>query len=492
MRLSSATATVLAIALATGATAAVRASGATDAGAAEVAEPGPASLAATGYTYDGGLSKPREDSYYPGKGDPGVDVLHYDLDLVWKRSRRLLVGDALLDFRATSAALAFQLDLGESLAVREVLVDDVPAGYEHTGKNLVVHSPVSSNSRHTVRIRYRGTPESVHAPTTRSDFNTVGMKVTDDGQLRTMQEPFGAFTWYPSNDHPSDKALYDIEVTAPGDWVGVSNGTLRSRVAGKNQTTTTWHLGDPVATYLMTLAVGPYAHRTDIGPHGLPLHFWLPRGNVDRYLSVFRHVSRDLSWLESKLGRYPFRTAGAVVVPGNSAMETQSLVTFGAKRFFARGAEAAREVMVHELAHQWYGDTVTPNDWADLWLNEGMAMYLQGRWNATFTPTGWREWANHFSYYNRVLRGSDGPPAAYDRGEFAQNCVYLCTAAMYEELREKLGSEAFWALVRDWPQEHLNGSADREMFVAWVEAETGRELSGFFDDWLLSPTWPPA
>ncbi len=451
---------------------------------------GPVGPAVAAPTYDKGLSDPREDSYYPAKGDAGLDVLHYDLDLEWRRAKRLLVGDATLRFRATRAADAFRLDLGRSLSVRRVLVDGVAtARFEHTGKTLEVLHPVEAQGRHTVRVVYRGTPEPVEAPTTRGDIATVGMEVTRDGRLRTMQEPFGAFTWYPANDHPSDKALYDIEVSAPAKWVGVSNGSLVERINGARHTTTRWRLSDPAASYLVTLAVGPYVRRTDTGPHGVELNFWLPRHRVGHYLKTLRHTAADLRWLERKLGPYPFDSAGVVVVPGDSAMETQTLVTFGARRW---DSGSAREVVVHELVHQWYGDTVTPDDWTGLWLNEGMATYLQARWDATHTSTTWKSWVANFRYYNSRLRGEDGPPAAYARDRFAESCVYYCTAMMFEKLRHKLGNAVFWRLVRRWPQTHLNSTADRHTFIAWVEARTGRELSEFFDDWLFSPTWPPA
>ena len=440
--------------------------------------------------FDEGISEPREDSYYPSKGDPGVDVLHYGLDLNWRRSARTLVGHAVLDVRATGPTDRFRLDLHSAMQVSSVKVDGSAVTASHTGKTLTVPLPaeVSADSRHVLEVDYRGTPQPVRGPTTRPDLQRIGMRVTKDGQLRTMQEPFGAFTWYPANDQPSDKALYDITIESPPGWSGISNGTMTRLPANGDRPVRSWHLSDPASTYLVTLAVGPYAHRTATGPGGLPLNFWVPRQHTSDYMRVLRNVPRDLVWLEDKLGPYPFDSAGAVVVPGGSAMETQTLVTFGA-RLFGRGG--AREVMVHELAHQWYGDTVSPNDWTGLWLNEGMAMYLQAKWNVDHTRTPWSLWREVFEIENSFEREADGPPAAYKRKHFAETCVYYCTALMYDHLRERLGNRTFWRLVRQWPQTHLNSNADTATFVSWVESETGRELSSFFDRWLLSPTWPP-
>jgi aminopeptidase N len=304
-----------------------------------------------------------------------------------------------------------------------------------------------------------------------------------------MQEPFGALTWFPVNDQPSDKALYDVTVTAPRGWVGVSNGRLVSTSHTRRTTTTRFHLEHPVASYLTTLAVGPYVHRRDIGPHGLPLNLWLPKGEVGKYLPVLRHLPADLRWLESKLGRYPFESAGVAIVPGDSAMETQTLVTFGRRAWTTPGH--AREVMVHELAHQWYGDTVTPSDWSDLWMNEGMAMYLEARWSADHGVDSWPSWRYEFRFANQWAREEQGGPGAYDKHMFATTCVYECTSFMYEKLRARMGDGRFWTLVRRWPQGRLDTNADRAAFEALAERISGTDLSRFFDTWLNAPTWPP-
>lgn len=440
--------------------------------------------------YDGGLSTPQEDSYYPEHGDPGIDVLHYGLDLAWSRRTETLSGTADITLRATADATAFQLDLGRTMDVQGVEVDGAPVPVVHRNAVLRVEQPVVADQRYEVTVHYRGRPRPVPAPTSRSDEPTVGMSVTRDGRLRTMQEPFGAFTWFPSNDQPSDKALFDLTIAAPRDWVGVSNGRLVRTKRTTRSTVTTFHLAHPVATYLTTLAVGPYVHRKATGPHGLPLDYWLPRGDAASYLKVLRHVPADLRWLESKLGPYPFESAGVVVVPGDSAMETQTLVTFGEKTW-ASERRNPREVMVHELAHQWYGDTVTPSDWRDLWLNEGMATYLEAQWTVDRRLATWRGWLRYFRYYNKVARAEDGGPGDYDKDTFAQACPYYCTALMYDTLGKKIGERRFWKLVRQWPQSQPDSNVDRAGFVALAEKISHKNLDPFFKDWLNSPTWPP-
>ncbi|HET7532485.1 MAG TPA: hypothetical protein VFJ83_05000, partial [Nocardioidaceae bacterium] len=269
---------------------------------------------AAGAREDKAVSTPVEDSYYPDKGDPTVDALNYDLDLTWLRRSRELRGVATIRLRAARTDEALRLDLSHRLRVRSVHVDGARASFTHTGNHLVVAAPVEVDGRHTVRVAYRGRPRPAAGPASRADVARVGMRVTADGQLWTMQEPFGAFTWYPVNDHPSDKARYDVRVSAPGRWVGVSNGRLTHRRTTGGRTVTRWRAAAPMPSYLVTLAVGPYRHHRQEGPHGLPLSYWVPRDRP-ALLKPLRTTPAAVRWLERRLGRYPYRQFGIVVTP---------------------------------------------------------------------------------------------------------------------------------------------------------------------------------
>lgn len=439
--------------------------------------------------YSAGLSHPVEDSYYPAKGDPGIDALHYGLDLDWRRKARTLRGVATIVFRATRTDDRFQLDLADPMRVRSVRLDGRPAAHTHRGKTLVVDEPVRRGSRHRLRVVYRGTPEPARGPASRADIAHLGMRVTDRGELWTMQEPFGAFTWYPVNDQPSDKALYDVRVSAPGRWVGVSNGRLTSRRHRDGRTVTRWTNAHPMASYLVTLAVGPYRRYTQTGPHGLPLTYWVPRDRP-AMVTTLRRTPAALRWLEKRLGRYPFDRAGVLVTPGSgSAMETQTLITFGAGNF-RYGRRNVRQTVVHEMAHQWYGDTVTPTDWRDLWMNEGMATYQDTRWAVAQGWTTWRHWQRSWKRDDQLWRDLYGPPGAYHRHEFGSLNVYYCTALMWDRLRQRVGTREFNRAVRAWVGQHHDTNQSRQSLERWWERRTGAELSRFFDRWLTARRSP--
>jgi aminopeptidase N len=433
---------------------------------------------------DVALSDPVEDRVYPDVGDPGVDALHYDLDLAWSPHTLTLTSAETLVFRATADADDFQLDLGRALEVSSVTLDGEGAPYDHDGKDLVVHAPVTGDQRYTLAVEYAGTPRPVAAPTTRADFSTLGWTTTADGGAWTMQEPFGAYSWYAVNDQPSDKALYDFTISAPSPMVGVANGTLESRHRDGGTTVTHWHLDEPAASYLTTIAIGRFEETKDESPSGVPMSYWTPT-DAGHVLRGLRGAPEALAWVEGKLGPYPFSSLGILLVDSRSGMETQSMITLGSTDY-----TTSPEVIVHEIVHQWYGDEVTPSDWRDVWMNEGMAMYLQGAYVAEKDGRSIDAEIADWATFEPRLRRESGPPADYDPATFAEGNVYYGPALMWNELRKKIGDDRFWELVRAWPSVHRYANADREDLVSWLNEQTGEDLTGFYDAWLLGAKSP--
>ena len=451
----------------------------------EEPEPSPSAAPAVspGQVADG-HSTPVEDSVYPDVGDPGVDALHYGLDLDWDPATRTLDAVEQLRFRATVDADQVQLDLAQPMRPSSLRVDGEPAAYHHDGKDLVVDVPVEADSEHTLELHYRGRPRPVSAPVKRTDFSSTGWTVTDDGGVWTMQEPYGAYSWYAVNDQPSDKALYDVTVTAPSPMVGVSNGALVSRRTSGDDTVTHWRLDEPASSYLVTVAIGDLEMTADQSPSGVPITYWTPRGRPD-LVTRLRAAPAGMDWLEDHLGPFPFDQLGFLVVDSQSGMETQTMITLGDTRY-----ATSPEVLVHEMAHHWYGDEVTPTDWRDVWMNEGMATFLQGTWMTEHGgPAGlFDTWAS----YDAGLRAEAGPPADFHPDSFGSGNVYYIPAVMWERLREKLGDDLFWRLVREWPSVDEDGNADYDQITSWWSEQSGQDLQGFFDTWLLSTQSPPA
>jgi len=342
-------------------------------------------------------------------------------------------------------------------------------------------APHAAGSRITVTIRYRGTPAPAKFPGSRPDLATTGANVTADGELYAMHEPYGAYTWFPCSDQPSDKALYDATITVPDGWAAVTTGRLEN----SQRRVLEYRATEPVATYLIAFAVQRMRSVDDTGPRGLPITYWVRPADEDAMLPSLRRSPEILSWLEQRLGPYPFSTAGIVIVPGTSGLETQTMITLGP----LRGPQAV-PVLVHEYAHHWFGNTVTPRTWRDVWLSEGFATYLQMLYtverlggNLDQTLATWRQ-------QDAASRQVAGPPGSYRPDQFAARNVYFGPALMLHELRGMLGDPLFFAVLHDWPQHHRNTVQDRASFTAWLNAYTGRDLTGLIAKWLDSPTTP--
>ncbi len=444
------------------------------------------------------LSTPARDSVYPDIGHPEIDALHYSLDLTWSPDTGRLHGSERLVFRAARETPRFGLDLADHLRVRTVRVDGVPASYTQQRSDLLVDFPIQRDSRHVIELVYAGRPRPVAAPSQRSDFDTIGWHTDrDSGESWTMQEPFGAHTWYAVNDHPSDKALYDFALRVPPPFVGVANGVRTEGPDTEDSGTDaaaaegihTFHLADPVAAYLVTVAFGDF-ERTDLrSDSGVPITLWTPSDDPTAVRDLSEIVPL-VAWAEDWLGPYPWPTLGLVMVDSASAMETQTLITLG-----NTARMRSQSVLLHELIHQWYGDLLTPADWRDVWLNEGLTTYLQANYDAEAAgetlDSRMEEWAVEM---DQAMRKRDGPPGAYDPDRFAAGNVYFCVALMWHEIRHIVGEDAFARMVRDWPRSEADGSSTREEFFAFVQrtapAAPDEGWPAFFDAWLLGTRTP--
>ncbi|GAA2471779.1 M1 family metallopeptidase [Winogradskya humida] len=437
--------------------------------------------------WSAGRSKPKADPLYPKRGTDKLDVLHYALDLTWDPKSKNLTGTATLQVRPTADAKQLSLDF-MPYELDSVTVDEAPVTATVTDEKLTFPTALTADKPITMVVKYHGEPKTTPMPSHRSDTEPLGLTVTKDGGLWTMQEPFGAFTWYPANDQPSDEALYDIAVTVPEGWSAIAGGTP----AGQDGTTFKYRSTDPVATYLTTLAVGKYTKVTAKGPHDLPLTYWYRPGTDDDVVASLKKSPDYVKFLEERFGPYPFPSGGIVMVDSASGMETQQMITMGGKhgKWDKDAQSGFEEDLLHEYAHQWFGDSVTPTTWKDLWLNEGWATYAQFLWEKKVYNLTDAQLETFFRARDAELRKKLGPPGSPLAANFAESNVYICPAAMLQQLHEKLGDKAFFALGTAWVQKQKNTQQDRATFIAFVKKQTGKDYSKLINTWLDSPTTP--
>jgi aminopeptidase N len=428
---------------------------------------------------------------YPQYGDPATDVLHYGLDLKWDPKATVLTGTATLAVRAAKPTDRFVLDLAAGMSADSTTIDGAPVTDTRSGDHLTIPlgRQLPADGTVTVVIAYHGTPHVVPAPVRRPDIPGLGAQVTASGAVWAQQEPYGAFTWFPCNDQPSDKALYDVTITVPDGWAGVTGGAFGGRTEQGGWGVYRWHQGSPVSTYLVAFAVDQYQEDTATGPHGIPITYWYLPADADAVHKLTAQVPGMISFLEQRFGPYPFPTAGVLFRPEMVGMETQTMITLS--------THLPPDDLLHEFAHQWFGDAVTPAAWSGMWLNEGFAMYAQYMWDVanmqprSATPQTLDDFmAAHVLPVDQRLRTQDGPPGHYNPTHFASSNVYYGPALMLNGIHDALGDAAFYQLLGDWVHQHAGTNQDRNTFVAFVNAKTGRDFSAYINAWLDSPTTP--
>ena len=436
-----------------------------------------------------GSSQPVADPIYPDYGNPSIDVVNYHLALTWSPTQRVLTGSTTILLRAVTTISEIALDFSDVYTIDQATIDSRPAmATERDGADLALSSgeAIAAESTVTVVVDYHGTPRADPFPGTRTDVGTVGASVDDDGSLAAFQEPYGAYTWFPCSDQPSDKALFDLDITVPQGWAGVSSGTLTEVSAlADGSSVFRWRGAQPSATYVLALAIDRYRRIDDTGPHDLPLTYWVNDDQSDEIISLLHKTPDIIAWLETRLGEYPFESCGVVIVPGQSAMETQTMVSFG-----AIDGEYGEQVLAHELAHQWFGDAVTPATWRDLWLNEGFATYVEKLYAVDQLGEDQTTLVEKMYDTDQTLRSEYGPPGNYDPDSFASSNVYVGPALMLHQLRCELGDSVFFAALHDWAQHHLYMTVNRSIFTQWLANYTGKSMAFAIDPWLDSTTTP--
>ncbi|BBC92403.1 M1 family metallopeptidase [Streptomyces griseofuscus] len=429
------------------------------------------------------------DPYYPYYGNGGYDVSHYGLRLRYQPKTDELQGTATIKARTTQDLSSFDLDF--LLDVSEVRVNGVEASFTHAEQHELVITPkrpLAKGTPITVEVRYSG------VPSTKSAYGFTTWHRTPDGAV-AADEPESAWWWFPSNDHPSDKATYDVSVSVPKGTQAISNGALRSVSSKRGWTEYSWRQDRPQATYLATLALGRFDITTSRSGRGVPVinaySTDLGANDAAARASVER-TGEIVDWLSNYLGPYPFATAGGYVPNTTTgyALETQTRVYYSPKQF-AKGANPS--VVVHELAHQWYGDDVSLKGWKDIWLNEGFATYAQWLWSEHEGQGTTRQLADQVysahpadDPFWKVAPGDPGPDDQFD------DAVYDRGAAAIQALRDRVGDHAFFRILKGWPTAHAYGNASVADFEKYAEQISGKPLAGLFDAWLYQPVKPAA
>jgi aminopeptidase N len=375
-----------------------------------------------------------------------------------------------------------------------VTVDGTPASFTQqppdangSGGELIIQPQrgLEDHRTYTVKVVYNGVPGQPVDVT----GALYGFVSYSDGSF-VANEPEGASTWYPVNDVPTDKASYSFSITVPAGKTAIANGELVGKPVTKNgRTTFVWRAKDPMASYLSTASIGDYKMTRQKGPRGLPILNY-----VDVDLSPADQATTNASlalqpemidFFDDIYGRYPFTSFGAIVDDDEDAgyaLETQTRPIYS-------GA-ASESTVAHELAHQWVGNSVTPETWRDIWLNEGFATYSEWLWDEHQggpTPQQRFDAVMSRAASSPFWTVPPGDPGAEDL--FA-GAVYDRGAATLQALRVKIGDRDFYTLLRHWATRNEDSNVSTADLVRLAERISGQQLDAFFDVWLYTPGKP--
>ena len=422
------------------------------------------------------------DRLFPAIGNSGYFVSHYDVALRWSPRSRGIVATTQVTARAPRPLSSYSLDL-QGLRVTAVSVAGRRAAWSRSGHKLVVRPSRPVAGRFVTTVRYRGRPVTHIDP----DGSKDGWIPTADGAT-VLSEPVGAMTWFPCNNTPRDKATFRVRVTVPRGLAVAGNGDLvRHRHAGS--LTWVWTDRSQQATYLAMISIGRYhvyrSRMTTSSGRRLPvLSFVEPRfGSLARLRRLLPQVVR---FEERRFGPYPFSSVGMVVkrLGVDYALETQTRPVFDGR--------PGATTLVHELAHQWYGDSVTPRQWEDVWLNEGFASYAEDLWVAGHggpsTSAAFRTTYDRNAAGSRLWRPA--PARFTDPADLFGDPVYVRGGMTLEALRQRIGTPALYTLLRRWAATRRGASVDTAQLVALAGRVSRRDLGTFFRTWLYVPEKP--
>lgn len=417
------------------------------------------------------------DPYYPLDGNGGYDVGHYEVTIDYDPPSHQLTGSTRIDATATQPLRMFNLDFNGP-DVRTVSVNNLPAAFDRNGEHELTVTPLLPllpGLPFTVTVDYAG-PAA----------NTAdgGWTYAPSGGAFVAGEPHGATTWYPLNDTPLDKATFTLHASVPAEWEVVSNGVrTQNSVAGAKRTVI-WETHHPVLGYLTTVAIDHYNYLEQRRANGTPLISAFA-ANAERNRETEQRLPEILDFQEALYGPYPFDAAGGIYVDAELefSLETQT------RPVYAPWTDL--RTVVHEIAHQWWGDSVSVRQWSDICLNECFASYtadylwperMEGKdVDADYRETI-RKYRDKQEFWDIPL---ENPGAG---NEFT--AVYYRGPLFLHALRKQLGDDVFFTAVREFNAAHAYGNASMPDFRTFMQSKTRTDLTGFFDAWLNRTVLP--
>lgn len=424
------------------------------------------------------------------------DVLHYDLSIEFQPASRSFRGTVSITAMTAGKGGSISINASnETLTIESVTCDRRPARFSHSDDVLSIRLPESAHPGDSVALTIRYTGVSKFDGS--YDGGGVYFTESDDGtHIATISQPEFARNWWPCKDSPSDKATARISVTVPSPLIAVSNGILINLQQSSVGRTFVWETAYPIATYLVSVAAAPYVlisdtYQTADGKQ-MPLQYYVFREDSAKAAADLATTPAILDFFGIRFGEYPFlkEKFGYAEVDGELTMENQTIVSL--ERSLITGTGEGLSTIVHETAHQWWGNLITPASWRHTWLNEGFATF------AEMLFVEHRKGAAAYNQFVKALMGERngiyaGSVIGRDSTAFWDSFsprVYNKGALVLHMLRRMVGDSIFFAAMRSYIQaptlRYANAMTDD--FARIVRDVWGKEVIWFFQQWVYANT----
>lgn len=452
------------------------------------------------------------DTYFPLEGNPGYDAQHYTIELaVASDDLHYINGTTTIEALATSDLPSFNLDfLG--LTINGITVDGTETSFSRDGQELTITpaTPIAEGASFSVSVNYEGRPEPYadpamtlyHPPLIPLTLRT-GWIEWGEGYIGAMSQPDGGMTWFPSNNHPSDKATYTYRITVDAPKMALATGILEEVIPVDDDTNTyVWQMDQPMSTQITSVMIGEFELVESQAPNGVPIRNYFTPGLDQAIIDGYDRTGEMLVFLADVFGPYPFDAYGVVTIPGwvpESGLESQSLTTMSE-------SPTGEDIIVHELGHQWFGDALTVADWGDVWLHEGFARYIEALWfeesqgPAAYNTLIQDQYWYQTEVYPTLVPEELGVPSPVEEGQvlapvdppldWMYFVSYTGGALALHTLRMEVGDDVFFEILPTFFQRFQNVPVTTEDFIATAEEVSGRDLSDWADTWLYSNEIP--
>ena len=427
-------------------------------------------------------------SYPPGSVEPGyisanqhkIDVKHYFLNIDLHPKKRLLIGDVTITGKILDKNLK-QLDLNfyDNLKISSLKLNGNNTEFLQKGTRLSIPLVRTAPDTFNLRIKYEGTPKHVGF----AGFVFAEMK--NHNVVYNLDEPEYSSTWFPCNDLPSDKALLDIKITSDSSQVSASNGKLMNVTTKGSRRTYYWKTVYPISTYLICLYSSDYVRYSDKyislnKADTMDIDYFVFDEQLKDAKTDFKDTPNMIRYFAGTFGEYPFikeKYGVAEFLWQMGAMETQTLTGIGSN--FISGRNFFSDMLVHELAHHWFGDAVGPKTWKDIWLNEGFASYCEALYSEHQSGASALQ-STMMSKFHDDFKGT-----LYNPKDLFGSTVYDKGAWVLNMLRWEVGDSTFFKILRNYFDTYKYKSASTEDFKKICEKVSNKNLDQFFNQWVF-------